>query len=95
MTPKTSPGDQVVVKPNAFFKSVIDDNEVWSPNDPQLALIISSPIRYIELDDEITGLVTVFIANKGMYFVEENKLMTIEVYLDKKKKITNPRLNEW
>ncbi len=95
MTPKTKPGDQVIVKPNAFFKSVIDANEIWSPNDDQLALVLSSPVRYIELDDEITGLVMVFIANKGVYFIEENKLMSIEEFLNVKRKDPHYRLQEW
>jgi hypothetical protein len=95
MTPKTKPGDQVYVKRNSFLKSVIDDNEVWSPGDEQLALVISSPVRYIELDDEITGLVMVFIANVGMYFIEENMLMTIEEFFSSERRGTNPRLHEW
>lgn len=76
-TPKTNPGDYVYIKGGAYLRSTIDNAEeylgrgVW-------ALVISSPVRYIELEEEITGLVNVFIADKGVFLVEENMLLTPE-----------------
>lgn len=91
--PDTRPGDQVYVKEGALLRSAVDNGEEWNER-IMLALVIGSPMRYVELDDEITGLVTVFIAEKGMFLVEEAQLMTPDEYANPARLFPLTRLRE-
>lgn len=91
--PDTRPGDQVYVKEGALLRSAVDNGEEWNER-IALALVIGSPRRFVEVDDGIAGLVTVFIATKGMFLVEETQLMTPDEYTDPARLFPLTRLRE-
>ena len=92
--PSTRPGDLVYVPVGAYLKSAVDNAELWNERIAP-ALVIGSPIRYVELGDEVTGLVVVFISGVGLFFVEELSLMTPDEYGDPTRLFPPTRLREW
>lgn len=81
MTPKTKPGDFVYVEAGALLEGAVDNSEEYFAS-AEPALVISSPLRYIENDYDITGLVMVLIPNKGPFLIQEKRLMTPDEYGD-------------
>jgi len=86
MTPKTRPGDLVFISAGSLIEGVIDNSEEYFPVYVR-AIVISSPIRYIENDYDISGLVMVMIPNMGPYLVQEKYLMTPDEYVSHLKTI--------
>jgi len=73
------PGDQVIVMQGTFLRAVIGNEECY--NDLiVLGVVVSTSHQVIETDDHTSRCVTVFIANRGLFVVDEEMLLTPDEY---------------
>jgi len=87
------PGDMVYVQNGALLRSAVDNEEHWNVEIVQ-AIVVGSARRYVEIDDDIAGLITIFIAEQGLYLVSEDKLMTPDEYLNPQRLFPSARLRD-
>lgn len=87
------PGDQAVVPSGAYLRAIIGNEESWCER-PTLAVIVGTSHRIVEDDDEVSGTVVIFIADRGLFLVEELSLMTVDEYQDPSRLFPPTRLRE-
>lgn len=87
------PGDLAYVPQGAYLCSAVDNEERWNEK-IVAALVIGTAHRFVETDTEVSGLVTIFIAEQGMFLVKELDLMTPDEYADPARLFPHARLRE-
>lgn len=70
------PGDQVIVPSGTYLRAVIGNEEAWCER-PTLAVVVGTTHRIVEDDAGVSGMVVVFIADRGLFLVEGLSLMTV------------------
>lgn len=87
------PGDQVIVLQGTFLRAVIGNEESYNDR-IVLAVVVSTSCRVVEADDDVNGCVTVFIADRGLFLVDESMLLTPDEYGDPARLFPPIRLRE-
>lgn len=86
-------GDQVIVPVGAYLRAVIGNEETWCER-PTLAIIAGISHQISEGDAEVSTMVVVFIADRGLFFVKKLNLMTLDEYQDPSRLFPTARLQE-
>ena len=88
------PGDLVLLPVGTYQVSATDNVQCWSDSLKHACVISKSSYRIIESDQELSGMVMVFIPNEGVFHVEELGLMTLDEYEAPSRLFPKYRLSE-